>query len=131
MRVSDLVRYADLDRQGHVNNAIYSTYFETGRVAVIFDKEQGLQVPGCTTVLARAEINYLKELRWPGTLEIGTGIGEIGRSSYVFTQAVFHEGDCVATARNTMVLIDAVTRRARPLPPELLERLKRLILHTS
>src|SRR6476646_9761792 len=53
MRVSDLVRYADLDRQGHVNNAIYSTYFETGRVAVIFDKEQGLQVPGCTTVLAR------------------------------------------------------------------------------
>jgi acyl-CoA thioester hydrolase len=128
VRVSDLIRYADLDRQGHVNNAIYSTYFETGRVAVIWDRDQGLQVAGATTVLARAEINYLRELRWPGTVEIGTGVAEIGRSSYVFTQAVFHDGVCAATARNTMVLIDATTRRARPLPDELLARLKRLAL---
>ena len=125
VRVPDLIRYADLDRQGHVNNAIYSTYFETGRVAVIWDREHGLQVPGCTTVLARAEIEYLRELRWPGTVEIGTGVAEIGRSSYVFSQAVFRDGVCAATARNTMVLIDGQTRRARPLPPELIERLER------
>ena len=126
VRVSDLIRYADLDRQGHVNNAIYSTYFETGRVAVIWDKDEGLQVPGCTTVLARAEIDYLKELRWPGTVEIATRVAEIGRSFYVFAQAVFHDGLCAATARNTMVLIDGATRRARPLPDELLARLARL-----
>ena len=130
VRVNDLIRYADLDRQGHVNNAIYSTYFETGRVAVIWDKTEGLQVPGCTTVLARAEIDYLRELHWPGTVEIGTGVAEIGRSSYVFAQAVFHNGVCAATARNTMVLIDGATRRARALPEELLARLARLTVAT-
>ncbi len=130
-RSTDIIRYADLDRQGHVNNAVYSSYFETGRVAVIFDPHEGLQVEGATTVLARAEIDYRKELRWPGTVEIGTGIAGIGRSSYVFTQAVFHEGICAATARNTMVMIDAATRRARPLPPELIERLKQLMLATQ
>ena len=77
-----------------------------------------MQVEGCTTVLARIEIDFLKELRWPGTVEIGTGIAEIGRSSYVFSQAIFNEGACAARARSTMVLIDRATRKARPLPPD-------------
>jgi acyl-CoA thioester hydrolase len=125
VRVGDLIRYGDIDRQGHVNNAVFSTYFETGRVAIIWDKEDGLQVPGATSVLARVEIDFLKELHWPGTVEVGTAVAEIGKSSYVFVQAVYRDGVCAATARSTMVLIDGATRRARPLPPELIERLKK------
>jgi acyl-CoA thioester hydrolase len=128
VRVTENVRFADLDRQGHVNNAVYPTYFETGRVARIYHPELGFQVDGCTTVLARIEIDFLKELHWPGTIEIGTAIAEIRRSSYVFSQAIFSEGDCAARARSTMVLIDRATRKARPLPPELIERLNRILL---
>ncbi len=43
-------------------------------------------------------------------------------------QAIFHEGDCAARARSTMVLIDRETRKARPLPEELIARLERLKL---
>ncbi len=125
VRVGDLIRYGDLDRQGHVNNAVFSTYFETGRVAIIWDEHEGLQVPGATSVLARVEIDFLKELHWPGTVEVGTAVADIGRSSYVFVQAVYRDGVCAATARSTMVLIDGATRRSRPLPDELIERLKR------
>jgi acyl-CoA thioester hydrolase len=128
VRVPDIIRFADIDRQGHVNNAIYPTYFETGRVGIIYDPDVGLQVAGATTVLARIEIDFLKELRWPGAVEVGTAIAEIGRRSYVFSQAIFHEGACAARARTTMVLIDRETRRARELPPELVERLKRMML---
>lgn len=126
IRVPDIVRFADMDRQGHVNNAVYPTYFETGRVPTIYDPANGLQVEGCTTVLARIEIDFMKELRWPGTVEIGTGIAEIRRSSYVFAQAIFHEGDCAARARSTMVLIDRATRKARPLPEDLVARLRKI-----
>ena len=98
IRVSDTIRFADQDRQGHVNNAVYPTYFETGRVPHIYDPEHGLQVEGCTTVLARIEIDFLKELRWPGTVEIGTAIAEIGRSSYVFAPGDLPRG-CVRRAR--------------------------------
>ena len=76
-------------------------------------------------MLARLEIDFLKELHWPGTVEVGTAVAEIGNSSYVFTQAVFHDGACAATGRATLVLIDRATRRARPLPPELVQQLKR------
>ena len=55
-----------------------------------------MQVEGTTSVLGRIEINFLKELQWPGTIEIGTGVAEIGRSSYVFAQAVFIGGVCAA-----------------------------------
>jgi len=130
VRVTENVRFADLDRQGHVNNAVYPTYFETGRVARIYHPELGFQVEGCTTVLARIEIDFLKELHWPGTIEIGTAIAEIRRSSYVFSQVIFSNGDCAARARSTMVLIDRATRKARPLPPELIERLNRILLKT-
>jgi acyl-CoA thioester hydrolase len=128
IRVPDIIRFGDLDRQGHVNNAVYPTYFETGRVGIIYDPDVGLQVEGCTQVLARIEIDFLKELRWPGTVEVGTAIAEIGRRSYVFAQAIFHEGACAARARSTLVLIDRATRRARPLPPELVARLEGLML---
>ena len=126
IRVPDTIRFADMDRQGHVNNAVYPTYFETGRVLRIYDPQDGLQVEGCTTVLARIEIDFFKELRWPGTVEVGTAIAEIGRSSYVFTQAIFHDGACAARARSTMVLIDRATRKARPLPDNLVARLEKL-----
>jgi acyl-CoA thioesterase FadM len=33
-RLTDNVRFADLDPNQHVNNAVYATYFETGRVTL-------------------------------------------------------------------------------------------------
>ena len=96
---------------------------KSGRVAIIYDPDHGFQVEGATTVLARLEIDFRRELHWPGTIEIGSAVAETGRSSYTFLQAVFQEGECAAIGRATMVLIDRATRRSRPLPPELIERL--------
>src|SRR5947199_7319677 len=122
-RTHDVIRFGDLDPQGHVNNTVFATFFETGRVAFLREPGNALSPPGTTSVLARLDINFLKELHWPGEVEIGTGIAEIGRSSFTFLQAIFHEGACAATARATMVMIDGKTRRSRPLPEDALARL--------
>jgi acyl-CoA thioester hydrolase len=122
-RATDIIRFGDLDPQGHVNNTVFSTYFETGRVLFLREPGNMLSPPGTTSVLARLDINFLKELHWPGEVEIGTGIADIGRSSFTFLQAIFHDGACAATARATMVMIDGETRRSRPLPEAALTRL--------
>jgi acyl-CoA thioester hydrolase len=127
-RTHDIIRFGDLDPQGHVNNTVFATFFETGRVAFLREPGNALSPAGTTSVLARLDINFLKELHWPGAVEIGTGIAEIGRSSFTFAQAIFHEGACAATARATMVMIDGATRRARPLPAEALARLEQMKL---
>ena len=130
-RTRDIIRFGDLDPQGHVNNTVFATFFETGRVAFLREPGNGLSPPGTTSVLARLDISFLKELHWPGEVEIGTGIAEIGRSSFTFLQAIFHEGACAATARATMVMIDAQTRRSRPLPQEALARLEAMKLNSQ
>ena len=47
-RLSDNVRFADLDPNQHVNNAVYATYFETGRVTLMKDRSYGLMPDGVT-----------------------------------------------------------------------------------
>ena len=122
-RVTDLVRFGDLDPQGHANQAIFSTYFESGRVAMFRDKSLGIGVPGATFVLVRIEIDFMRELHWPGGIEIGTGVAEFGRSSFKVAQAIFRDGACAAAARATLVCIDLQTRKATPLPEEAVARL--------
>lgn len=131
-RATDTIRFADCDPQGHVNHAKFATYMETNRAAIIRDPQHALLAEGATSVLVRLEISYLREMHFPGTVEIGSAVAEIGRSSYVFTHAIFRaDGQCAATGRVTMVLIDRETRRSRPLPPELIERLKALQMLTA
>jgi len=122
-RSSDIVRFADLDPQGHVNQAAFATYFETGRVAMFREPDLGIGAPGLTFVMVRQEIDYLAELHWPGTLEIGTAVAAFGRSSFTVIQAVYCKQACAATARVTMVCIDLATRRPRPLPEDQVARL--------
>ena len=122
-RVTDTIRFADLDPQGHVNQAVFNTYFESGRVAMFRTKDLGIGLPGVTFVVVRMEVNYMKELHWPGTVEVGTGVAEFGRTSFKVAQAIFRDGACVATGLATMVCIDLTTRRARPLPEEAVAKL--------
>ena len=124
-RVTDNIRYADLDPQGHVNNAVFSTYFATGRVAMFRDPDLGIGVENATYVLVRQEIDFLHELRWPGDVEIGTALAELGRSSFTVVQTIFCGDDCAAAGRATLVMMDTITRRPRPLAQDAIARLEK------
>lgn len=123
-RVRDIIRFGDLDAQGHVNNAVFSTYFESGRVAMFRNPDLGIGVLDATYVLVRQEIDFLSELHWPGNVEIGTALAEFGRSSFVVVQTIFNGEICAAAGRATLVMLDTTTRRARPLTPEAMARLE-------
>lgn len=118
-RLSDNVRFADLDPNQHVNNAVYATYFETGRVTLMKDRSYGLMPDGLGWIMVRIDIHFRAELHWPGQIELGLGVAKFGRTSVSFDQVVFSEGKCVASARAITVLIDEVTRKPVPLTPEL------------
>ena len=83
-RLTDNIRFADLDPNGHVNNAVYATYFETGRVTLVKDRSFGLMPEGLAWMLVRLDIHFRAELRWPGTIELGLGVARLGRTSTTF-----------------------------------------------
>ncbi len=112
------LRYADTDRQGHVNNAVFATFLETGRVEMLLAGDVDLIGKDGAFVLARLLLDYRKEVNWPGEVEIGTRVASLGRSSLRLEQAVFQNGECVATAENVVVLTDVTTRRSKAFSDE-------------
>ena len=114
-RLTDNVRFADLDPNNHVNNAVYASYFETGRVTLMKDRSYGLMPEGLAWIMVRLDIHFRAELRWPGTIELGLGLTKFGRTSVSFDQVVFSAGQCVASAQSVSVLIDEATRKPTPL----------------
>jgi acyl-CoA thioester hydrolase len=119
-RLTDNVRFGDLDPNRHVNNAVYATYFETGRVTLMKDPNRGLLEPGLAWIMVRLDMHFRAELRWPGTIELGLGLTRFGRTSVTFEQVVFSEGQCIASATSVNVLIDEQTRKPTPLTPNMI-----------
>jgi acyl-CoA thioester hydrolase len=119
-RLTDNVRFGDLDPNQHVNNAVYATYFETGRVTLVKDRSYGLMPEGLAWIMVRLDIHFRAELHWPATIELGLGVSKIGRTSVTFDQVVFSAGRCVASAQSVNVLIDEVSRKPTPLTPQIL-----------
>ena len=130
-RVAEIIRFGDLDPQGHVNQATFLTYFESGRVAMFRDPDLGIGVPGLTYVLVRFEVDYIKELLWPGGLDVGTGVAEFGRSSFKVSQAIFRDGAVAAMGKATLVCMDKTTRKATPLPEAAIQRLSKWKLRSE
>ena len=124
----DKLRYNDTDRQGHVNNAVFATLLETGRVEFLYAPDGALHDLGCAFVIAGLSLGFLKEITWPGRVDIGTGVTDIGRSSFTLSQGLYQNGQCVATAQTTIVQMNESTRRSHPLSPETLQRLQTLKL---
>ncbi len=112
------LRYRDTDRQGHVNNAVFATFLETGRVEMLLNGGADLVGSNGAFVLARLLLDYRQEVNWPGEVEIGTRVASVGRSSLRFEQGVFQNGECVATAETVVVLTDTTTRRSKPFSDE-------------
>jgi acyl-CoA thioester hydrolase len=127
-RIADNVRFADLDPQHHVNNAVYASYFETGRVTLIRNPAYGLMPEGFSWVLGHLAIDFRAEVHWPGTIEMGLGVSRIGKTSVSYRQVVFYEGKCAASADAVTVLLDAITRKPTPLPAETVERFQPWLL---
>jgi acyl-CoA thioester hydrolase len=115
----DKLRLGDTDRQGHVNNAVFATFAETGRIEFMRDETLKLDRDNLGFVVARVEIDFRAELHWPGAVDIGTRLVSVGRTSWRMEHGMFAGERCVATAVSVMVTIDRATRRPTPLPEQL------------
>ena len=127
IKTYEKLRYADTDRQGHVNNAVFSTMLETGRVEILYDPSSPLASQNCSFVIASQKLNFHAEINWPGRVEIGTRVSKIGRSSITLEQALFQTGQMKATAKTVIVQMNETTRRSEPLSNDAIEHLDRLV----
>lgn len=119
-------RFQDLDPLGHINNVAMAALFENGRVR--FNRNLGLErrQPGERWLIASVAIDYVAEAHFPDPVEVMSGIGRIGSSSWDIYSAAFQQGVCVATCVSTLVLTDR--NGPRPIPEPLRKRYEELFV---
>lgn len=127
LKAYDKIRYADTDRQGHVNNALFSTFLETGRTELLYAGEP-LHGENASFVIASLKLDLLSEIRWPGKVDIGTAVARIGNSSMSLFQGLYQDGKLAAVADTVIVQMDDHTRKSKSLSPETIERLKQYLV---
>ena len=111
------VRFRDLDTLGHVNNAVYLTYFEAARMAYWMHVNGRSDLSAMNMILARAEVDYRSPVGYGDELEVGVRCASIKRSSFVLEQALVERrsGRLVAQARKVLVHYDYAAGRSLPL----------------
>ena len=127
-QTTDKIRFADTDRQGHVNNACFATYLETGRVELLYAGSQPLTAPGCVFVIVQLNVSLKAELQWPGIVSIGTGVTKLGNSSISLAQGLYQNTTLAATAETVIVQINELTKKPVGLSEEARHVLGRLHL---
>lgn len=111
------VRFRDLDALGHVNNAVYLTYFEAARMAWWMHVNGRADLSSMDMILARAEVDYRAPVGYGDELEVGVRCASVKRSSFVLEQALVERrsGRLVAQARKVLVHYDYAAGRSKPL----------------
>jgi acyl-CoA thioester hydrolase len=111
------LRYRDLDPLKHINNSVYSEWFEVARVALT--RKIGAAGPDwMVTALARMTINFLAETTYPGNVELGGRLLSIGNRSFRSAYGVFRDDKCLATADCVSVWFDPRGRHSVVPPAE-------------
>ena len=104
------VRYRDLDTYGHVNNAVYLTYFEIARVGAFLDLFS--KNPDIRFVIAHASVDFLKPARLAQELTVHTWVSRIGNTSFTLEYEIKNEeGDLIAKGSTIQVTIDSEGRK--------------------
>ncbi len=122
------LRVADTDLNGHINNGAIGAYCEAGRAELMQEIAGPPADRGLAMAVARVEIDYLRELHYPGRVRVGSAVLRVGNSSITLRQGVFLGDACVAASQSVMVILDAASRRPAAIPPALREALARLTL---
>ena len=122
------VRWIDQDSIGHVNNAQYFTYLESGRVEYC-NKVLDMQfVPGMKSgwILADIQCGYLQQIQFPEELEVCTRVSKIGNKSATVIAHIYREGETkpVATSQGILVWFNYTKQKTESIP----ESVKQLII---
>jgi acyl-CoA thioester hydrolase len=115
------VRYADLDAQGHVNNATYFTYMEQARFEYM--AALGLWRPGqdfmsVGTIVAEATCTYKRPILLGQTVDVAVRTARIGNKSATMEYRLTVDGAEAATGRSVQVAFDYVSGQSIPVPDD-------------
>ncbi len=121
------VIFRDVDAFGHVNNAVYLTYFEWARAQLWFLLTGGHAPRDIGFIVARAECDFHQQIGME-RIDICVRIGEMGTTSFETVYEIRKDNgrEIAATGRVIVVLFDWNTQKKTPISDDLRRKVQQL-----
>jgi len=113
------IRFSDIDAVGHVNNAIYLTYFEVARFNYWREvinwnlRENGV-------IVGRSEVNYLKPITLEDEIFCYVRVSRIGNSSFdvmhILVRVTPNGEEICTTGKTVCISYDYKANKSVPIP---------------
>jgi len=126
--VNVTVRFHEVDMLGVCNNAVYLSYFEEARIAMIRDMgllpEGGIFTSGHLFFMVRNEIDYHSHSRYADVLKVESRISYIKNSSYGFKHRVtrISDGMLIASGGGVVAQVNRETGKKENLTDEFIQK---------
>lgn len=124
-------RWSDNDLYGHVNNALYYSWFDTAVNGLLIERGAlDIHAGDMIGLVVETGCNYFAPLAFPEPVTAGIRVAHVGASSVRYEVGLFPADErlpCAAKGHFIHVYVDRATRRPVSfLPPELLSVLELL-----
>ncbi len=122
-------RWTDNDVYGHVNNAIYYSYFDSA-ANLFLVREGGLDIVNgpAIALVVESKCSYRRPLSYPEPLRAGVRVDRLGNSALTWGIAIFDEQSPSAAAYGHFVhvFVDRQTRQPTAIPADIRAALARI-----
>jgi acyl-CoA thioester hydrolase len=114
------VRFRDLDGMGHVNHAVYLTYFETARILYYAHLTGRTEIGQINMIVAEVTASYHAPAAFGDRLEVYVRIARIGTKSFDMEYLVVRPADQrrIASGRSVQVMYDYGAQQSVPVSDE-------------
>lgn len=122
------VRWRDTDPMGHVNNAVYFTYFEVGRMGylrAIGEPITGAPAKDFRFILMSAACEYLAPVSYGRKVIVAVRVSRIGTKSFDVEYRLSSGGKTIATGRTVQVAYDYARGATISVPDSFRRRVRR------
>ncbi len=109
-------RFAETDALGHLSNTTLPIWFEDAREPIfkIFNPE--LDLNSWSLILARIEVDFVRQIYYGSDVVIRTYIIKVGTSSFTTLQEAWQKGELAARGTATMVYFDYASQQSARIP---------------
>jgi acyl-CoA thioester hydrolase len=125
--VTDItVRFRDIDSMGHVNNAVFFTYFEEGRKEFLYQLFNIVKPEEYNFILAHISCDFLKPIRISDPISLQLWVGEIGKKKFDLMYAIVNRNDesiVYASGHSVQIVFDYKQNSTMPIPQYFLDKI--------
>jgi len=120
------VRFRDIDSMGHVNNAVFFTYFEEGRKVFLHTLFNIIEPKDYNFILAHISCDFVRPVKLGDPIKLQLWIGDIGEKRFNIKYSLVNSSNeslVYAEGQSVQVFFDYKKNRTVPISKYFMEKI--------